>query len=259
VIHLGGRASFESYNRLAPTLVGGTTTLGRLAAEAGVEHFVFASSVFVHNSTSSPIDQNTPPDPQLCYGRAKLEAENHLTELAATTPMSLACLRLPHVYGPQSILFQQVRSGVALFPGRMANRCGQLHIEDAARIVLGVAEQRWQGRSAVADSTIVTWSDFFDVLQTLYPYFRLVSLPQRLGRIGAAVLEPVLSTRRRPTLYTKDTVVGFNLDLPVAPALVWSDLGQTPRYPSIHEGIPAALDGHVHYRWRHPIVDHRSA
>jgi dihydroflavonol-4-reductase len=45
--HLGGRASFESHRRLRPTIVEGTTELGRLAAAAGVEHFVFASSLFV--------------------------------------------------------------------------------------------------------------------------------------------------------------------------------------------------------------------
>ena len=64
--------------------------------------------------------------------------------------------------------------------------------------------------------------------------------------------------RRHPSLYTRDTVVGFNLDLPVAPGQVWPDLGISLRYPSIHTGVPAALDGYVHYRWRHPIVDRRS-
>jgi hypothetical protein len=91
----------------------------------------------------------------------------------------------------------------------------------------------------------------------MYPYFRFLSLPTPIGYTGAAVLEPVLSRPGRPTLYTKDTVVGFNLEVPVAPGLVWDEVGLEPTYPSIHEGIPAVLDGYVRYRWRHPLMDPR--
>ena len=258
IIHLGGRASFESYRRIAPTIVDATATLGRIAADAGVAHFVFASSLFVHGSQSDPITGNTVPRPRLAYGRAKLEAEEALEEIAANSDMAVASVRLPHVYGPQSILFKQIQSGYAIFPGAMANRCGQLHVTDAARILAAVAETGWSGRSAVADSTIVDWTEFFTVLRTLYPHYRFVSLPKWLGMTGAAVLEPVLSRDGRPTLYTKDTVVGFNLDVPVEPGLVWNEVGIEPTYPGIHSGIPAVLDGYVHYRWRHPLLDHRS-
>ena len=257
VFHLGGRASFESYRRLRPTIVEGTTELGRLAAAAGAEHFVFASSLFVYGDQQQPIDATTPAEPRLAYGRAKLEAEERLGEIADTSGMTLGSLRLPHVYGARSILFQQVRSGLAMFPGRMANRCGQLHVADAARALIAVGRSRWQGASAVSDLKTVTWTEFFDLLQTLYPDFRLISLPRWFGYGGAAALEPVLSRKARPTLYTKDTVVGFNLDLPVSPGLVWNDVGLNPEFPSIYEGIPAVLDDYVQYRWRHPMMDRR--
>ena len=259
VIHLGGRASFESYRRISPTIVDATITLAEMAAHADVERFVFASSLFVHGSQWEPITQDTIPTPRLDYGRAKLEAEEALEQISADTGMAVASLRLPHVYGPQSILFKQIQSGYAIFPGGMTNRCGQLHVTDAARILAAVGDAGWTGRSPVADSTVVDWTEYFEVLRTFYPYFRFVSLPTWLGYTGASVLEPVLSREGRPTLYTKDTVVGFNLDVPVQPGLVWDDLGIEPRYPGIHEGIPAALDGYVHYRWRHPLMDHRKS
>ena len=141
--------------------------------------------------------------------------------------------------------------------GGMANRCGQLHVEDASRVLVAVGHAGWVGSSAVADSTIVTWTQYFEVMKALYPYFRLITLPRWFGYAGAGVLEPALSGRNRTTLYTKDTVVGFNLDLPVAPGLIWDDVGLEPRYPSIYQGIPAALDSYVHYRWRHPMLDRR--
>lgn len=73
------------------------------------------------------------------------------------------------------------------------------------------------------------------------------------------MIEPLVSRRRRPTLYTKDTVVGFNLEVPVAPGLIWRDPDVEPRYPTILEGIPAVLDGYVQFRWRHPMMDRRRA
>ncbi|MDH3299753.1 MAG: DUF2867 domain-containing protein [Acidimicrobiia bacterium] len=45
VIHCAGRATFESYDRLRPTLVDGTKSLADEAVRAGVERFVFASSL----------------------------------------------------------------------------------------------------------------------------------------------------------------------------------------------------------------------
>jgi nucleoside-diphosphate-sugar epimerase len=258
VFHLGARASFESYRRLKPTIVDGSTTLGRLAADAGVQHFVFSSSLFVYGDQTSPIDATTPTGPEIDYGVAKLETEAALTDIAEAAGMGLAIVRLPHVYGPHSILFHQVRKGVAMFPGGMGNRCGQLHVGDAARVMVGIGAQRWAGRSAVADDAAVTWREFFETLRVFYPRVRLVTIPRWLGTAGAAVLEPLLSSRERPTLYTRDTVTGFNLNVPVAAGLIWRDLGLEPRYPSVRTGIPAVLDGYLQYRWRHPMMDRRS-
>lgn len=257
VFHLGGRASFESYRRLKPTIVDGTLELGRRSAVAGVEHFVFASSLFVYGDQTRPIDAETPIEPVMAYGRAKLEAEKGLGDIATETGMTLASLRLPHVYGPQSLLFRQVRTGIAIFPGGMNNTTGHLHVDDAARIMVAAGEQRWSGESAVADSTPVTWAEFFEILRTHYPHFRLITVPYRVGYLGGAMLEPILSRRHRPTLFTKDTVVGFNLEVPVTPLLVWDDLGLEPTYPGVDTGIPATLDGYVRFRWRSPLLDHR--
>ena len=257
VFHLGARASFESYRRLKATVVDGTIRLGQMAAEAGVSHFVFSSSLFVYGGQETPIGPTTPAIPVMGYGRAKLEAEAALLEIAASSEMTVANVRLPHVYGPQSILYEQVRRGLAIFPGLMANRCGQLHVEDAARVLAEIGVSRWSGSSAVTDSHNVTWTEYFSILETYYPHFRLLKLPSWFSYAGATVLEPLASRRSRPTLYTKDTVVGFNLDLPVQPGLIWQDLDIEPRYSSVREGIPAVLDGYVKYRWRHPLQDRR--
>lgn len=114
VVHLGGRASFEPYHRLRPTVVDGTLDLGRRAAAAGVGHSVFASSLSVFGDQTQPSATDSPIEPVMGYGRAKIEAEEGLAKIAANSDMTLSCLMLPHVYGPQSILF---RTGIAIFPG----------------------------------------------------------------------------------------------------------------------------------------------
>jgi nucleoside-diphosphate-sugar epimerase len=257
VIHLGGRATFERYSRLAPTLVDGTAYLADTAARAGVEHLVFASSALVYGSSVMPIDRDTPVDPQNGYGLAKVEAERQLAGVSRRRGLTVGSLRLPHVYGPHSILFQQVRRGFAAFPGSMTNPYSHLHVDDAARALIAAAQTRWAGTAPIADRYNATWEEFFEVLRAYVPRLTVIRLPQTLGYAGAAVIEPLLSGRRRTTLYSTGTVIGFNLALPIDSDETWRELGIVPTYPTIAEGVPATLDGYVHFLWRHPAWDQR--
>lgn len=257
VIHLGGRATFERYHRLAPTLVEGTARLAEAAAEAGAGHLVFASSALVYGSSTIPIDRTTPTDPRNGYGQAKVEAERRLAEISRCTGLAVANLRLPHVYGPQSILFQQVRSGYAVFPGPMTNQYSHLHVEDAARALIAAAQTGWSGTAPIADEYNATWAEFFDVVRTYHPRLRMLRLPRSVGFAGAALVEPLLSGKARTTLYSTGTVTGFNLNLPIDAHQTWAELGIAPLLPTIAQGVPATLDGYVQYLWRHSAYDQR--
>ena len=73
------------------------------AAAGSVRRFVFLSSVKVHGEDSGAgayreADAPRPEDP---YGRAKLEAEQALTGIAATSAMEVVLVRPPLVYGPR--------------------------------------------------------------------------------------------------------------------------------------------------------------
>ena len=253
VIHLGGRATFEPYAQLHPTIVEGTTQLARVAAEAGVQHIVYGSSMFVYDGASA-IDDNTIAHPKLSYGQAKLFAEAALTRIADAGGPTVASIRLPHVYGPQSLLFGLVRHRRVLFPGPGDNAFAQLHVEDAARVLIAAAIQRWSGTAPVADDEAVTWNDFFGVLTTFAPNVRVLRVPRHLA-LGAAAAGGALLGRFGPTMVSADTVRGWNLSLLLTSRTLWSELGLTPHYPSVVEGIPATLDGCVAFRWRHPLFD----
>ena len=258
VIHLAGRATFEPAARLAATFVGGTRDLAHAAAAAGVTRFVFASSLLVHGDTDTPITARTVPDPAIDYGRVKLMVEQRLAAFGAQQGMSVASLRLPHVYGATDQLFGRVRRGTVVLPGRDSRPYAHLHVLDAARALIAAAETGWVGASALADREPAGWDDFIGFLRLQLPDLRVIRAPAGLSRLGAGALD-ALTPSTRPSLYTADTVVSWNLSLPVDPEALWPELGIEPRFPTYREGILRTLDDRVAFRWRHPVMDRRPA
>lgn len=259
VLHLAGRATFEPAERLIDSFVHGTRALAAAAVRGGVSRFVFASSLLVHGSTSSPITMKTVPEPAVDYGRIKLQVERELRDLADTTGMSVASVRLPHVYGATDQLFARVRTGYLAVPGRGSDPYGHLHVSDAARALIAATEVDWEGASALADRDPAGWDVFLGYLQELLPNLRIVRLPETLAWLGTTVLDAATAWRSGPSLYTPDTVRSWNLSLPVDPDALWPELGIEPAVPTYREGIARTLDDCVAFRWRHPVADRRAA
>ncbi len=255
VFHLAARASFERYQLVRPTIVDGSVQLMEAAIQAGVRRFVYSGSLLVYGDQREAIDAATSPQPVLGYGRAKLEAESRLSEMADAAGIVFASLRLPHVYGARDLLFEQVRRGLLIFPGSGETSFAHLHVEDAARLLLAVADRDWSGISPVSDDLSADWNTFFEVIREYFPRLRLLRLPRQLGILGTSVLAPLQRFSSSPSLLTPGAVVGWNLNLPVEPGLVRRDLGIELRYPTIHEGIPAVLDDCVAFRWLHSMFD----
>jgi nucleoside-diphosphate-sugar epimerase len=255
IIHLGARAIFEEYELVRPTIVAGSAALMRAATGAGVRRFVYASSLLVYTDQDRAIDATTPARPRLGYGKAKLEAERILAAIADQAGIDLAAIRLPHVYGARDLMFEQVRRGRVMFPGNGGNLFAHLHVRDAARILLAVAERGWTGTSPVADEHAVDWNEFFAVIRKYYPRSRYYGVPRWAALLGTRLMTPLRRLDRHPSLYTPDAVIGWNLNVPVAKGLLWDELGLAPDYPSVYQGIPAVLDDSIAFRWIHPVAD----
>ncbi|HWP00789.1 MAG TPA: NAD-dependent epimerase/dehydratase family protein [Methylococcus sp.] len=109
VVHLAARVHVlrdsdpEAIHQFHQVNVLGTERLARAAAEAGVRHFLFLSSVKVHGERTAPgiaLTEDFPLEAEDAYGRSKREAESVLQEIAAETGLGLTILRPPLVYGP---------------------------------------------------------------------------------------------------------------------------------------------------------------
>jgi nucleoside-diphosphate-sugar epimerase len=254
VIHLGGRAVFEPARLLAPTFVDGTRALAVAAAAAGARRFVFGSSLLVHGGSLEPVGPHVEPAPAIDYGRIKLQMER---ELAAMPGLSVASIRLPHVYGAGDQLFANVRRGIMAVPGRTDPPFSHLHVHDAARVLIAAALGTWEGACGIGDRDPAGWDRFLGELQRLLPRLVVIRLPAPLALAGTALMRVVRSRLETPDIFTPDTVRAWNLPLWVRPDLLWRELGIEPEVPDFTVGLKRSLDDGVDHVWRHSVLDRR--
>jgi len=240
IIHLGARATFESYQTLKPSILDGSLALMEAAIAAGIRRFVYSSSLLVYSGSAARVDAKTPVRPVLDYGRIKVQTEKRLSEMAASAGVAFAALRLPHVYGARDLYFRQLRAGRLILPGLGKNTYTHLHVSDAAAAIIACAEQAFCGSLPFGDRLPSTWSEFLKVVRPYYPKARVIVLPQWLAILATALATPFRRYRPHPGLETPGAVRTYNFNLAVDPHLLWQDLGLAPAYPTIYEGIPAA-------------------
>ncbi len=134
VVHCAARAHVMRETAVDPLLVfravnvQGTLNLARQAAMAGVQRFVFISSIGVNGDQTfgKPFSPNDVPNPQGPYAQSKLEAEQVLQRLSTEMGMELVIIRPPLVYGAEAPgsfgrLASAIRSGRWLPLGAVHN------------------------------------------------------------------------------------------------------------------------------------------
>ena len=241
IIHLGARATFESYATLKPSILDGSIALMQAGIEAGVRRFVYSSSLLVYSGQSSLVSADTQVNPVLDYGRIKVDTENRLSAMAASAGVAFTALRLPHVYGVRDLYFRQLQAGRLILPGFGKNTYTHLHVADAAAAIIACAEQSYSGILPVGDRLPSKWAAFHEIVRQHYPKARVLVLPQWLALLATALLTPFRRIRPNPGLETPGAVRSYNFNVAVAPNLLWQDLGLALRYATIYDGIPAVI------------------
>lgn len=130
-------AAFRAVN------VQGTLNLARQAAAAGVQRFIFISSVKVNGESTLPghaFTETDIPQPQDAYALSKYEAEQGLRLLAADTGMTVVIIRPPLVYGPGvkanfAALMGAVQRGLPLPLGAVHNQRSLVGLDNLVDLV----------------------------------------------------------------------------------------------------------------------------
>jgi len=107
VVHLVGRTHILRDGEADPLVayrainVGGTQCLLRACVRAGIQRFIYLSSIkAVGEGSEDPYDETSPCVPEDAYGITKREAEIAVLETIAETGLQSVILRPPLVYGP---------------------------------------------------------------------------------------------------------------------------------------------------------------
>ena len=154
VIHMAGYAhdlsdSNEKYAMYYDLNVEVTTRLADMAAESGVSHFIFVSSVKASGSKLSnkchkESDQGNSRD---IYGKTKRLAELKLLDLGERSNMRVSIIRPSLVYGPNvkgnlKLMLRGIKKG--WFPPlpKSENKRSMVHVDDLVRAIVLVAKNQ---------------------------------------------------------------------------------------------------------------------
>ena len=142
--HSSGDPSEDSLRAFRLANVDFARSCGEAAASAGVQRFIFISSVGVHGSKSDlqPIEARSAFKPHTQYAASKAEAERAIASVALRSSMQLTVVRPPLVYGPGApgnfgLLVRAVARGLPLpFASLTRNRRSFVAVGNLVDLIL---------------------------------------------------------------------------------------------------------------------------
>lgn len=201
VVHLAARvhvmrassaASGEKFQRVNAL---GTRRLAEQAVTAGVQRFVFLSSVKVHGE-SGHFNEDSAMAPADAYGASKRDGEDALRDVRARTGLEVVIVRSPLVYGPGvkanfHSLLTAVRRGRILPLASIANRRSLVGVDNLADLIAVCMEHPAAATESflVSDGEDLSTPELVRRLATAAGrQARLLPMPVWALRAGAAVL-----------------------------------------------------------------------
>lgn len=177
----------------------GTLKLARQAAAAGVQRFVFVSSIKVNGERTElgrPYRSDDSPAPEDPYGISKAEAEIGLRTIAAETGMECVIVRPPLVYGPGAkanfaAMLRWVDRGLPLPLGSINNKRSLVGLDNLVDLLaICMTHQAAAGQTfLVSDNDDVSTTELLQRVGTaLNKPTRLLPVPPALLKAGAALV-----------------------------------------------------------------------
>lgn len=199
VLHLAGSVGYQSWKNCVAINQIGTRNVAAEAIKSRIRRFVYMSSVSVYGRVPGiPITEEIHfKKIGDAYGDTKIEAEKALREHERQGRLELTVLQPTVVYGendnkfiPQ--LLSNLRSHKYRIIGDGNNRVDLIHVEDLARIVLSVL----QDRKTIGQTYIVTnpnnpsWNEFLNEVCSLIDLPPVTHhIPYKLAYAAAWLME----------------------------------------------------------------------
>lgn len=177
----------------------GTADLVKQAEAAGVETFVFLSTIAVYgvNSSAQAIALNHPENPNTAYGQAKFKAERSVT----ASKMRSVILRVPQVYGPNGpgVWRRMLKLANSAYPlpfDYVGNRRSMIAVQNLADLIRHVVQDETVPQLILATDQhdIGTTQIMSDLRKAFGRPRRLFTAPLPLFKLAAALV-------RRPYLF----------------------------------------------------------
>ena len=179
--------------------VQGTLNLAHQSASAGVQRFVFVSSIKVNGEATqsgSPFAADDVAAPLDAYGISKMEAEQGLRDLAAKTGLEVVIIRPPLVYGPGvkanfAAMMRWLQRGIPLPLGAIHNQRSLVALDNLVDLIVtslthpAAANQTF----LVSDGEDVSTTELLRRMgQAMGRPARLIPVPVSLLKLAAALV-----------------------------------------------------------------------
>lgn len=176
-----------------------TRDLLEQAQKAGVQHFIFLSTIAVYgvDSSEETISVDHPTDAQTAYAIAKLEAEDILRQ----SDMRVTILRVPMVYGPSAPGLWQRLCKLANSPypipfGFIGNRRSIIAVQNLADLIRHCVQT-----PELPQTILATDHDDLGTTGILQTLRKQLGRPERLIPAPKLLLKLLAKLVRRPYLY----------------------------------------------------------
>ncbi|MBD9388300.1 NAD-dependent epimerase/dehydratase family protein [Agrobacterium sp. AGB01] len=234
-VHVMRETDVDPIKRFREANVLSTINLAKQAAEAGVQRFVFVSSIKVNGECTpagKPFRATDPRSPLDPYGVSKAEAEEALIELGAKTGMGITIVRPPLVYGPgvkgnfQTLIKWARKGGPSIF-SKVDNKRSFISVDNLCDFLITVLDH------PNASNSVFLVSDGED----LSTHELLTRLTTELGRTHKSIPLPPFMLRGLGALVgRKDMIARLTENLEIDMSMTRKFLGWAPPF-SVGESL----------------------
>ena len=168
--------------------------VAKKAKDAGVEQFIFLSSILVYGKTDTEITPETIPSPESFYGDSKLRAEMMLQPLADST-FNICIIRPPMVYGHDCKgnfpKLMKLAMRLPLFP-KINNKRSMIYIENLCAFIVCLVDNNCTGIHLPQNVDYVNTTELVQSIAKLKgKRIRTIRLFNPIVRLMAKFVSPV--------------------------------------------------------------------